>query len=81
MIYLRSDTEVLIKRIRNRGRDYEQSIKAEYLNRLSQFYDIFFDYVSHNYPQTSCIICDTTNKSATQVLADIMKQLEKCNKL
>ena len=76
MIYLRCDTNVLMERIKKRARDYEQSIKQSYLNKLSQFYDIFFDHLNENYPRTKLIICDTTDSDAEQITNEVYRQLE-----
>lgn len=39
VIYLQADIETLLRRIRLRGRDYEQNIDPAYLNRLNRLYD------------------------------------------
>ena len=39
VIYLKASVPTLQKRIARRGRDYEQSIAVDYLERLNQFYD------------------------------------------
>lgn len=39
VIYLRASVPVLMKRIRNRGRDYEKNIEPEYLAELNQLYE------------------------------------------
>lgn len=39
VIYLRASVSTLQARIRQRGRDYERSIKAEYLDRLNALYE------------------------------------------
>ncbi len=39
VIYLQADVETLLRRIRKRGRDYEQSIDPAYLQRLNSLYD------------------------------------------
>jgi deoxyadenosine/deoxycytidine kinase len=39
IIYLRAETDTLISRIKNRGRDYENSIDPEYVHTLNMSYD------------------------------------------
>jgi deoxyadenosine/deoxycytidine kinase len=39
MIYLRSSVEMLVEKIRRRGRSYEQSIPQEYLEALNRHYE------------------------------------------
>ena len=41
-VYLHLPEELLIVNIRNRGRDYEQSIEAEYLKKIREGYFTFF---------------------------------------
>ncbi len=43
VIYLRADVETLLRRIRKRGRDYEQAIDPGYLERLNYLYDTWID--------------------------------------
>lgn len=47
MIYLRADINHLVANIQKRGRDYEQSIKLDYLKGLNQRYE---DFICNNYP-------------------------------
>lgn len=45
VVYLQSRTEVLLARIRKRGRDYERGIDPSYLDALAKAYrDFFFHY-------------------------------------
>lgn len=39
VIYLQASVPTLLERIRRRGRDYEQNIAGEYLERLNRYYD------------------------------------------
>ena len=39
LIYLRSSIPNLVKQIQKRGREYENSISIDYLNRLNQRYE------------------------------------------
>lgn len=49
VILLQSDPEVLLKRIRKRGKGYESDLALDYLTRLSQAYsEFFFQY--HDFP-------------------------------
>jgi deoxyguanosine kinase len=42
VIYLQAPVEVLIERVQHRGIGYEQSVRPEYLRRLSEAYMAFF---------------------------------------
>lgn len=39
VVYLRASVPTLLKRIRMRGRDYEQRVSAEYLEQLNELYE------------------------------------------
>ena len=45
-VYLHSDTNQLLENIKLRGRDYEQSISAEYLDKIKNGYFSFFKQIS-----------------------------------
>lgn len=47
MIYLRASVPHLVGNIQQRGRDYEQTIKLEYLENLNRRYD---DFIYNKYP-------------------------------
>ncbi len=55
-VYLYQTTERLLENIRNRGRDYEQNISAEYLNNINQGY---FDFI-RSYPGQNSLIVDVS---------------------
>jgi deoxyguanosine kinase len=52
VIYLQAPVEVLIERVQRRGIPYEQSIRPEYLRRLSEAYMAFF----HHYDAAPLLI-------------------------
>ena len=43
VVYLRASVDTLIGRIASRGRDYEQRIEPEYLQRLNDLYETWID--------------------------------------
>lgn len=45
-IYLHTDTQNLLKNIKKRGRDYEQNISAEYLDKIKEGYFSYFRQMS-----------------------------------
>jgi deoxyadenosine/deoxycytidine kinase len=55
MIFLKRSVPKLLERIAMRGRDYEQSIPVDYLTRLSQYYDEWYE----NYDSGKSLIVDT----------------------
>jgi deoxyguanosine kinase len=44
VIYLQASTDILLRRIENRGTDYEQHISRSYLESLNEVYSEFFLY-------------------------------------
>ncbi|MGH8161919.1 MAG: deoxynucleoside kinase [Gammaproteobacteria bacterium] len=52
VIYLQAPTEVLLKRIAARGRDYERPIVRDYLERVAEAYTRFF----HHYERSRLLI-------------------------
>ena len=44
VIYLQASVEVLVDRIRKRGRDFEKPISKDYIYRLSQGYNYYFSH-------------------------------------
>lgn len=47
MIYLRSSIQHLVEQIQKRGRDYEQGMQIEYLQKLNERYE---DFIENKYP-------------------------------
>jgi deoxyadenosine/deoxycytidine kinase len=47
VIYLQASVPVLQDRIRQRGRDYEQQISAEYLTQLNELYEAWVEGFTH----------------------------------
>jgi deoxyadenosine/deoxycytidine kinase len=43
-LYLRASVETLLTRIKNRGRDYERQISADYLAQLNSLYEEWIDH-------------------------------------
>ena len=56
-VYLHANTDKLLKNIAKRGRDYEQSINPEYLEKIKQGYFVFFKQIN-SFP---ILIIDTNN--------------------
>ena len=43
MIYLRGSVPALVKQIQKRGREYENAIRLDYLNRLNERYEAWIE--------------------------------------
>jgi len=50
VVYLQASTDVLIDRIKKRGRDFEKHISKDYINKLSDAYTYFFAHYSRGIP-------------------------------
>jgi deoxyadenosine/deoxycytidine kinase len=47
LIYLRAQVPTLVKQIQQRGRDYENTIRIDYLERLNKLYENWIDRYPH----------------------------------
>ena len=56
VIYLQASSKVLIERIKKRGKDYEQGITEQYLERLVDAYNRYFFY----YKETPLLVVNTS---------------------
>ena len=59
VIYLRADSNVLVQRIKKRGKDYERAIEERYLQKLTDGYSRYF----MNYSDTPLLVVDSTNQN------------------
>jgi deoxyadenosine/deoxycytidine kinase len=57
VIYLQARQDVLLARIRKRGREFERKFDAEYLAELSRTYNDFF----HRYDETPLLVINTSD--------------------
>ena len=66
LIYLRASTTTLVSQIQKRGRDYENSIRLDYLNRLNERYEAWIS----EYAKGKLLIIDVDdiNKSSNVIL-------------
>jgi deoxyadenosine/deoxycytidine kinase len=75
VVYLQAPTEVLLKRIRTRGRPEESRLSEEYLAEVNRAYNHYF----FHYTQTPLLVVNTTDldfvKRAEDV-EDLMKQIQ-----
>lgn len=73
VIYLQAPVEVLLERIRRRGIPHEQSISADYLQRLSDAYVRFF----YHYDAAPLLIVNATEIDLVENDADYAQLLER----
>ncbi|MEW6410581.1 MAG: deoxynucleoside kinase [Nitrospirota bacterium] len=56
VIYLTASTDVIIERVKQRGREYEKGITREYVEELNEMYNNFF----FNYSETPLLVINTS---------------------
>ena len=75
VIFLQAQTEILMERIRLRGKDYEKEISWDYLQALNQAYNDFF----FHYNETPLLVIQTTEMDFVHNrmdLEDLYKQIQ-----
>ena len=71
LIYLRAQVPTLVRQIQQRGRDYENTIRIEYLERLNRLYEEWIE----NYPHEKLII-DTDDLDFVNSQEDLGRVIE-----
>ena len=66
VIFLQAKTEVLMERIKKRGREYERSIGFRYLNEINQAFNDFF----FHYSDSPLLVVDASNIDFVHVPED-----------
>ena len=75
LIYLRASVPKLVEQIQKRGRDYENSIRLDYLTRLNERYEAWID--EYNKGELLIIEVDNINFSENQdELDEIINKIE-----
>jgi len=75
VVYLQAPTEVLLKRIRTRGRPEESRLSEEYLAEVNRAYNHYF----FHYTQTPLLVVNTSDLDfvkRSEDLDDLMKQIQ-----
>jgi deoxyadenosine/deoxycytidine kinase len=74
VIYLEARPEVLLRRIRKRGREYERAVTQEYLERLTEaFREYFHDYTDAPLLVVNCSNIDFVEHGGD--LADLVREI------
>jgi len=71
LIYLRAEVPTLVRQIQKRGRNYENTIRIEYLERLNSLYEDWIDRYEHEK-----LIIDTDNLDFVNSDEDLGKVIE-----
>jgi deoxyadenosine/deoxycytidine kinase len=73
LIYLRASIPVLVDQISNRGREYEESIRLDYLKRLNERYEAWIS----TYEEGKLLIVDVDNTNFIENEEDLGKVINK----
>jgi deoxyadenosine/deoxycytidine kinase len=73
LIYLRADVPTLVRNIQKRGRDYEASIRLDYLKSLNERYENWIN----NYTSGKLLIFDVDNINFQENPEDLGKIIER----
>ena len=79
VVHLRAPLEVLLERIDQRGRSYEEGIDPEYLDRLRRLYLNFFSH----YEETPLVEVDTTQADFSRdddAVDELMDRIRQCHR-
>ncbi|MFZ5554609.1 MAG: deoxynucleoside kinase [Bacteroidota bacterium] len=75
LIYLRSSVPTLVNHIQSRGREYEESIRLDYLKRLNERYEAFIS----TYDRGKLLIIDVDNNkfpTSKEDLGNIIRSID-----
>lgn len=72
LIYLRASVPTLVNQIQKRGRDYEESIRLDYLKRLNERYEAWVS----TYDQGKILIVDVDNNNFSEAAEDLGKIIQ-----
>lgn len=75
LIYLKASVPTLVKQIQKRGREYENSIRLDYLQRLNDRYD---EWIS-NYKSGKLLIVNVDDNNFSENAEDLGKVIDKIN--
>ncbi|PKP51772.1 MAG: deoxynucleoside kinase [Bacteroidetes bacterium HGW-Bacteroidetes-12] len=72
LIYLRASVPTLVNQIQKRGRDYEESIRLDYLKRLNERYEAWVS----TYDQGKILIIDVDSNNFSEKAEDLGKIIQ-----
>ena len=75
IIFLRTSSDVLLERIKMRGRDYEKNIERSYLEIINKCYE---DYVEmmHTKFGVEVVIIETSDQSKIQIGQNVSRAIQ-----
>jgi len=75
VIFLQANTEVLLKRVSKRGRDYEAFMDPDYLDSVNKAFNNFFFY----YSETPLLVINTNEIDFVEKKCDLEELINKIN--
>lgn len=72
-IYLRSDPENCIKRIKKRGRQSEQNISSKYIRDLHEFHEKTYENAKKQ--NMNIVVIDVDNKNINEIANEILEKI------
>ena len=79
VVYLQAPTEVLMKRVKTRGRSEEKHLSEEYLGEVNRAYNHYF----FHYSTTPLLVVNTTDvdfSKSSEDLDDLLRQIRSMGK-
>ena len=73
LIYLRASVPTLVNQIQNRGRDYEESIRLDYLKRLNERYEAWIS----EYSDGKLLVIDVDDNNFSENAEDLGEVIQK----
>jgi deoxyadenosine/deoxycytidine kinase len=73
LIYLKAGVPTLVSQIQKRGREYENSIRLDYLKRLNERYENWIEGYKHG----KLLIVDVDNNKFSEKPADLGEVIQK----
>jgi deoxyadenosine/deoxycytidine kinase len=73
LIYLRASVPTLVNQIQKRGRDYEESIRLDYLKRLNERYEAWIS----EYDQGKLLVVDVDENNFSESAEDLGQIIQK----
>jgi deoxyadenosine/deoxycytidine kinase len=73
LIYLKAGVPTLVNQIQKRGREYENSIRLDYLKRLNERYETWIDGYKHG----NLLIVDVDNNKFSEKPSDLGEVIQK----
>jgi deoxyadenosine/deoxycytidine kinase len=73
LIYLKAGVPTLVSQIQKRGRDYENTIRLDYLKRLNERYNEWID----TYTSGKLLVIDVDNNKFSEKISDLAEVIQK----